>query len=123
MPIAKMYWTKEVERGIKKYRITKLEGFLKEYELPVEYVSNPPYMVLYEDYVRIYVPEGANLATTTVCTATGSKFTVTPGDLIKESRMAEARKWMGICGNRLAKINRKLEIENAEWQGDGVFEI
>jgi len=111
---AKIHWKKELDRGEKKYNITKLEGFIGYEGLPKRYIDKPPYMFLDNhiglDSIEVRLPHSPT-------------FRITQNDIISETRMKETMHWIRICSGRLRKINRQLQTENADWNGEGVFEI
>jgi len=124
----KIHWKKEIDHGEKKYRITKIEGFMGYGELPKRYIDKPPYMFLDNhigiDSVKVRLPSSTTSTELHLFDEPHSpNFRITQGDIISETRMKEEMYWMRICSGRLRKINRALNTENADWNGEGVFEI
>lgn len=125
---AKVYWKKELDRGEKKYRITKLEGFIGYGGLPKRYIDKPPYM--FQDNqaglnsIKVRIPPNATSTKLHLFDEPHSpNFRITQNDIISETRMKETVHWIRICSRRLKKIRRQLQTENADWNGEGVFEI
>jgi len=118
MAIAKVHWEKVAKNGKRYFRITKLEGFKKLEDLPEEYVSKSPFMILHEGVlwteVQIYLPQGHD--DVSLALPVGVR-------LLTEAQMEQALKWMRICGSRLTGINKSLSKRNADWHGEGVTEI
>ena len=125
---AKIHWKKELDKGEKKYRITKLEGFIGYGGLPKRYIDKPPYMFLDNhigiDSVKVRLPPNTTSTNLHIFDEPHSpNFRITQNDIISETRMKETMQWIRICSGRLRKINRQLQTENADWNGEGVFEI
>lgn len=133
---AKIVTEKVVVRGEKMRKIIRFEGILAEKELPVEYVKTlgPKFALTREERVDIFIPtlvESPQMTTTPngttlVCWKGSDNHTdifLLPGYVIPELLYQEALVWMRRSGARLAKINRRLAAENADWHGEEVIEI
>ena len=117
--LARMYWKKVVSRGEQYYQITKLENFKHRDELPEKYTSHAPHMYTFvgfigESILHIQCPTTLNRR---------EHMMISQYALLTEQEKKHAIHWMKICGQRLASINKKLAIKNADWTGEGFDEI
>ena len=127
MPLAKIHYECVLLYGEKAVMITRFENMLEEQELPLEYViafgsreegkKIPPYFYASPRYppdeIFLHAPVDGDL----------SAYWITVGSRIPLEQYREILAWMRRAGNRLAKINRRLAAENADWRGEGVDEI
>jgi hypothetical protein len=135
MAIASIRTEKVVVRGQKCRIIKAFRGILKIAALPVEYVGD-----LYEERflpsfhldhwrdseglsIDVRLPRKAPLDHLSACVTNPIELHFSIGDTLSEGKYQELLTWLSRSGARLAKINRRLEAENAGWQGEEEVEI
>jgi len=121
-----IFWEKIVDRGIRKYKLTKISGFRSAEELPIEYLVEPPYILGVPeegDVLDIAVFTGERTHALSYHDQCAPRFYLTVGAAYTEEQMAEVLKWMDICATKLSAINHKLKVENADWHGEGLFTL
>lgn len=150
MPI-KIETEKVVFHGVKCYEITAIDALTAE-DLPEAYTKSRPrctklrggrtadsvLTAVFEDetikhsskYQRsdeavggvliIDIPPGSKSGWSN---GHGPYYRIGPGSLVTEEKFKEILNWVKICGERLHKINKKLEKENEGWEGSETFVI
>lgn len=103
------------DSGIKSWKILDITGVLTGSELPDEYKQGGGYMYWYLNDRILFI--------------WGSKNHLSIGDalyingLYSDEEFQEALEFIRSCGERLAKINKRIRAERREWEAQGVKTI